>query len=139
MNMKGITPIIAIVLLLAITIAIVAFSFTYFQRIVGTGFEKSQQQIANVSFGKAVVIDTIDTTNDRVYLRNVGSESITPGTELIVYKDGEKISCDWLDTSDNPITTVDPNQAFYCNATTDISTCGKIKVTFPGGYDEMSC
>lgn len=137
--MKGITPIIAIVLLLAITISIVAFSFTYFQRITSGQFRKLENQTGSLSFGKAIAIESIDTKggNVKVYVRNVGSESIKEG-ELIVYVNGTAYDCDLFKIDNTDTESLSVNEVGYCN-TTATSCTNKVKVSSPGNYDEMEC
>lgn len=137
--MKGITPVVAIVLLLAITISIVAFTYIYFQRIVQEGIEKSSEQIENVGYGKAAVIDAIDTSggNVKVYLRLAGTSSVKED-EIIVYINGVPESCSLFDMSGNDIEELNSTVSVgYCNTTA--TSCNKVKISTPGNTDEKNC
>ncbi|MCD6435328.1 MAG: hypothetical protein J7L15_02975 [Clostridiales bacterium] len=137
--MKAITPVIAIVLLLAITISIVAFSITYFQRLTTTGFKKSTEQMENIEYGKNVVIDSISTTgNLKVYLRWVGPKSVN-ASEIALYVDGNAVECNLKDLSGNTLSELSSShQLGYCN-TTLTTTCNSVKITTPTNIDERSC
>ena len=73
-SQKGITDIIAVVLLLMITISLVGFAWIWLQRAAGSTMEatttglEAQQQTA----GKIIRIDNIDSTNGNVTVRNIG-------------------------------------------------------------------
>ena len=135
--MKGITPIIAIVLLLAITIAIVGFSFVYFQRIVGGGLQKTynqSQQFSTVGFS----IDSVSTSgNVKVFIRAIGGT--LKESELVVYVNGTvPRSCDLYDLDNKDIDSLGDGETGYCNLTD--KSCSSIKVTGPGGrVDTASC
>ncbi|KHO48104.1 MAG: hypothetical protein QT00_C0001G0116 [archaeon GW2011_AR5] len=74
--MKGITPVIAVILLLLITISMVGFSMVFFQRTAETatkaGDEQLQQQLAN--FASQPRIESV--SRNRVYVRNAGSSDL---------------------------------------------------------------
>ncbi len=74
---KGISAVIAVILLLLITIAIVGFAFTFFQRTTQTttqsGEQQLQQQISQV--GSQLSIDGVD--KNQVYIRNLGTMPLT--------------------------------------------------------------
>ena len=131
--MKGITPIIAIVLLLMITISMAGFAFIWFQRIGSTALNATQAGVTaqQQAAGKLIAIDNVDTENGKISIRNIGSYTIQ-NTELSVYKDGSAISCSWDKDS------VAPGGIITCTNTT-ISGCTTIKVTAPGNQDQVSC
>jgi len=132
-SQKGITDIIAVVLLLMITISLVGFAWIWLQRAAGSTMEatttglEAQQQTA----GKLIRIDNVDSTNGNVTVRNIGSYNISDN-ELSVYVDGVVLVCSWSPTSMAPGTTMTCNSA-------GIVGCSKIKVTAPGNTDEVSC
>ncbi|MBI5346993.1 MAG: type IV pilin N-terminal domain-containing protein [Candidatus Aenigmarchaeota archaeon] len=86
---KGITPVIAIVLLLMITIAIVGFSFTFLSGMFQTTTETTGKQIAHQlgAMSSCMQIDSIYGNN--VYIRNCGSGSLY---NFSVYVDGKNIA-----------------------------------------------
>ncbi len=136
--MKAITPVIAIVLLLAITISIVAFSITYFQRLTSSGLKKSTEQMENIEYGKNVVIDSVSTSgNLKVYLRWIGPKSVN-ASEIALYVDGNAVECNLKDLSGNTLSELSSsNQLGYCNTT--LTTCNSVKITTPTNIDERSC
>jgi flagellin-like protein len=85
---KGISPVIATILLLLITVAIVGIGFTFFSRMQQTTQEsvekETQQKTAAMSF--TFLIDSI--SQNIVYIRNTGARSIT---DLSFYADGAPV------------------------------------------------
>lgn len=127
--MKGITPVIAIILLLLITISMVGFAFVWFSRMtVGitnqTG-EQIQQQIAAAS--KKVSIDSVTTAN--IWIRNIGTATIPIG-EIGVYVNGAKVTCTWSGS-------ISPGSVSACGV--GCSAGGTVRATAPGNYDERGC
>lgn len=75
--MKGITPVIAVILLLLITISIVGIAFTFFQRTTQAATQSGEQQLEqqiNLVSGR-LVIESV--TPSAVYLRNVGARDVS--------------------------------------------------------------
>lgn len=74
---KGITPVIAVILLLLITISIVGIAFTFFQRTTEaattTGSRQIEQQVSQI--GTQFAIDGVD--KNRVYIRNIGTSPLS--------------------------------------------------------------
>ncbi len=87
--MKGITPVIAIVLLLMVTIAIVGFSFTFLSSMFAGAAETTSQQMEQQlgAMSSCMQIDSI--SFDKVYVRNCGSGSLA---DFSVYVDTENIA-----------------------------------------------
>ena len=79
---KGITPVVAIILLLIITIVIVGFSFTIFQGVVSTSGDRTENatQTAATAFSTCANIEAVDTATRRVYVRNCGSGDLNTAT-----------------------------------------------------------
>lgn len=133
--MKGITPIIAIVLLLMITISMIGFAFIWFQRITAimqnkseAGLEKERRE-ANI----LIFIDNVDPDNGKVTVRNGGGVAVDT-SEIAVYVNGTKyVSCSW-----NPSGTILPNGYATCTSNT-IKNCNTVKVTAGISYDIVNC
>ena len=79
---KGITPVVAIILLLIITIVIVGFSFTIFQSTVSSAGERTENatQTAATAFSTCAHIEAVDTATQRIYIRNCGSGDLNTAT-----------------------------------------------------------
>lgn len=73
---KGITPVIAVILLLLITISIVGIAFTFFQRTTEaattTGSRQIEQQVSQI--GTQFAIEGAD--KNQVHIRNLGTTSL---------------------------------------------------------------
>lgn len=76
---KGITPIVSIVLILLIVIILIVLAFLFFSKIFEVSSKGSQQQTEAMAkqLQAKFVIDTVDTDNDIVYLRNIGPVNVT--------------------------------------------------------------
>ena len=133
-NKKGITPIIAIVLLLMITISMVGFAWIWFQRLGASAMESVSAGMNNQtqSIGKIISIDNANGGADSVIsIRNIGTQEIK-SSEIGIYVDGNAKSCAGL-------TDILPGQVVDCTIA-GYDCAGKIvKVTAPGNYDEIMC
>lgn len=92
---KGITPVIAIILLLLITIAVVGFASGFFQTIVqtsGTQATDAAQQTGD-RLSKAVAF--VAASADTVTVKNVGTATMTAATDLTVLIAGVRNACTW--------------------------------------------
>ena len=129
--MKGITPVIAIVLLLMITITLVGFAFIWFQstfqQITATVTRQIDQQ--TTAIGKMVRIDSI--TIDSIAIRNVGSQNIA-ANEIAVFVDDEKQT--YILPNDIIVGKV---VSYTLN--TPCTSSKTVKVTSPGGSDKTTC
>ncbi len=137
--MKGITPVIAVILLLLITVAMVGFAFVFFQRIAATATNATQSQINSQinQQSKDITIDNVNPAGSNVTIRNTGTASIS-NTELNLYVNSslKTIAC-----SSN---SIPPGSSATCNdqAITGVRTCAPgtfIQVTAPGGSDAWTC
>lgn len=93
--MKGITPVIAVILLLLITIAIVGIAFTFFQRTTETTTQAGEQQLGQQisQTGISYSIENVD--KNIVYVRNRGTSNLLLSL-LSFYVDGQKIEANGL-------------------------------------------
>ncbi len=73
---KGITPVVATILLLMITISITGVSFVFLQRSVQTSAQSTEQQLSNQAgqMANAFSIEGVD--KNIVYIKNVGAKSL---------------------------------------------------------------
>jgi len=71
--MKGITPVVAIILLLLVTISIVGFAMVFFQRNIQQTSLGGEQNLQNQIASASVIFDISSTYQDKVYVRNIGS------------------------------------------------------------------
>jgi len=130
--MKGISPIIAIVLLLMITISMVAFAYIWFTRITTSALNQSQtqQEAIQKQTGKKIVIDGIN--GNSITLRNIGVYSVSK-SEISVFVNGVvtqiTYGCDILD----------PQEVETCMIATSCLPGGRVRVVSPGITDELVC
>ncbi|MBI5347248.1 MAG: hypothetical protein HZB66_01415 [Candidatus Aenigmarchaeota archaeon] len=133
--MKGITPVIAIVLLLMITIAMVGFAFVWFQGMWRTTSETTGSQITaqQEAMMKTIVIDNVACTTGKIYVRNTGSKEIA-ASEMSVYVGGTLSTCS---ITPNPLT---PGALGTCSHPTFPIVSGTaVKATSPGSVDTTTC
>lgn len=127
--MKGITPVVAIILLLLIVIAMTGFAFMWFTRMTSGVANQTEEQIQQqmTSASKKVSIDSASSMG--IWIRNIGTSSISTD-EIGVYKDGADAGCTW---SGN----IAPGQTKDCGA--NCTSGQKIRATAPGNFDERIC
>jgi len=144
-KMKGITPVIAVILLLLITIAVVGFAFVWFQRIAQTTTDITEGELDALrqQTAKRVSIDAIDVTATKVSIRNRGTVPIPIGTtsEVSVYVGGALKTCTWTGTDCTGISAkISPGAVCTCDWPDASCTAGTpVRVTAPGGFDERTC
>jgi len=135
---KGITPVIAVILLLLITIAMVGFAFIWFGRVLTISTNATQAQLESQlsAQAKKISIDNINSALNTITIRNIGSQSVA-GTELALYVNSTVASgCTW-----NP-SSLPPGTTSTCNWSTPAPPCAagtRVKVTAPGNFDEVLC
>ena len=138
--MKGITPVIAIILLLLITISITGFAFVWFSRMTSDVGEE-MGTMANetiTSVNQRVNIEAISVANSIVTVRNTGGATI-PYSRVSVYADEVPVTCDWSPPPPGT-TTIAPGSVASCDWSPAACTGGTtIKITSPGGTDKGVC
>ncbi|OYT57422.1 MAG: hypothetical protein B6U68_01840 [Candidatus Aenigmarchaeota archaeon ex4484_14] len=132
---KGITPVIAIVLLLMITIALIGFAYVWFQH-TATGLTSNigrQVNRTTTQMGESITITSCDVSNKIVYVKNIGSSSIIlSNTDL--YVEGKLIP----DSCGDGVAA--PGKTFSCDLPDDIESGDSVKIVTGGGsVDEISC
>ncbi len=85
---KGITPVVAVILLLLITISIVGFSMLFFQRTAQTAGEAGEEQLQQQLAAAAEQFYVVSTDKNKVYIRNSG---MSPLSNLNFFADGVKV------------------------------------------------
>jgi flagellin-like protein len=133
--MKGITPVIAVILLLLITIAMVGFAFVWFSRVGSVAMNATETQLRSQldQGAKRVSIDNINVASGAVAVRNIGSASIPVG-EISVYRAAvAQAACGWSGS-------IAPGATATCSTTGGACTSGTIiRITAPGNFDEVAC
>lgn len=85
---KGITPVIAVILLLLVTISITGFAFMFFGRTAETagGQVETELEKQTSAIGENFVVESVDSS--KVYIRNLGTQELN---NLNFYVNGVKI------------------------------------------------
>lgn len=132
--MKGITPVVAVILLLLVTIAVVGFAFGFFQRIfglAGTGVENQTSAIIQRA-AQTVGIDNVNAT--AVVVRNAGTADINANAEVTVFLGAAKATCGWSAAA------ITPGGTATCHWSPAACAPGTtVKVVAPGNEATRAC
>ncbi|MBI2578391.1 MAG: hypothetical protein HYW26_01640 [Candidatus Aenigmarchaeota archaeon] len=133
MRQKGITPVIAIILLLLITISMVGFAFVWFTRVSQISSERTESQLTEQLTQQEKKIRIDNAKSNTVTLRNIGTKDVA-SSELGFFVDDAQASL----TSGCATLTV--GEVETCTISVScVAGTGKIKVTAPGNQDVVIC
>lgn len=133
-QMKGITPVIAIILLLLITISMVGFAFVWFQRVAQTATGASDTQLQSQLNQAAQTARIESASGATVAMRNTGSQSI-PVSSVAVFVNGTATT-----SGSCPSVAAAPGAVFSCTSTAAVcSGTSTVKISAPGNSDQISC
>ncbi|MCD6367695.1 MAG: hypothetical protein J7L45_01275 [Candidatus Aenigmarchaeota archaeon] len=131
---KGITPVIAMILLILIVVALggvfAAWTMRTFKSVQGSGEEQIEQISGQLQ--KSVVIDNVNCEKNLIYIKNTGSVNVTK-SELGVY-----INDTLLSSFDATPEEVAPNQIMTINTTPTNLTGGTIKISLGAGIQDST-
>lgn len=130
--MKGITPVIATILLVLIVVALGGVFAAWTSRVASTTTEAGTQQVETVTgqLQKSIAIDSVDCANGHIYVRNTGSVQIAQ-TEIGVYDDGAMVTINSCTTCPIAVNTIaDLNVG---------ALSGAVKVVVGGNSATYSC
>ncbi len=143
--MKGITPVIAIILLLLITISMAGFAFVFLQRSLEettSGVESDLETQMNRQRQK-FSIDNIDPISGGqgeavIYIRHIGSV-VADTSVLTVYVNNTPVTCEW-GAGGAQAGSWAPGVVKSCNTTTiGCSGDSEIQISGPGNKDSRDC
>ncbi len=133
---KGITPVIAIILLLLITISMVGFAYVWFNRVLTSTTEKTSKQLDNQLDQQAKTIRIDNIGNQTINIRNTGSVTVL-ATDLSIYEGTNLLSVCVPDSDSimpGAVLTETCNGKAFCDNPKPL-----IKVSAPGNQDVGSC
>ena len=134
--MKGITPVVAIILLLMITISMVGFAFIWFSRMFESvsGGVENQTLTELETMRKKIDIENVDTSGSPnvVTIRNIGSANI-PSNQLSFYIDNVFATCTFA------ATTIAVGTVEVCDLSAACGAGAKLKVSAPGNTAIYTC
>jgi flagellin-like protein len=138
--MKGITPVIAVILLLLITVSMAGFAFVFLQRSLESATEATGEGIQQelLRQGQKVVIVTGAGTS--VTLRASGTQAIPVGSVALLVNNTATTSgnCPAVQQAAGSIFSCTSTVA-VCNGNADPTTRSDLVVNAPGGTDATSC
>ncbi len=138
---KGVSTIIATILLLLVVIAIVGYSFGFFQSFFGQATSTGTEQLESVqgTLQQAAGIETA--TSNGFVIRNTGTASLTL-SQLGVFVNNAPVSCSLWSTPTNNTTITNVTSRGFANCTFVGATCtsgATLRVTTPGLSDTFTC
>lgn len=141
--MKGITPVIAIILLLLITISMVGFAFVWFSRVTSQAGQQIENQTLQ-QIGAAAQKISIDGFNPGpstiVYLKNTGSATVQLASISVYVASTIRTCTTFTSPSGAPITSLAPGAVGTCTFSGAACSAGQtIRVSAPGGEDIVTC
>ncbi len=144
--MKGITPVIAIILLLLITVAMVGFALVWFQRFVSATGSQTEQNLQTQLDQQSKVISVVNIDNSGVTsiisIKNIGTRTISL-TELAMFVDSVRVGIDetagCADGGGTPVTTIATGSTIDCTLDSFCDAGSRLKITAPGNFDETIC
>src|SRR3989338_1892128 len=136
--MKGITPVIAVILLLLITVSLVGFASAWFLRIGTTSAGAIENKTQKLLAAKSIMLENAKGNaiagTTLVDLRNIGGNVILD-TEIKFYVNDLRMqaTCPF---------TINPNVVVTCTLNPPTGFCppgGKLRATVLGGEDFIKC
>ena len=130
--MKGISAVIATILLLLITISIIGFAFVFFGRVTTTTTQSVENQTNQqlIQFSKQINVDNFNLTS--VTIRATGTGTIG-SSELQIYVDGSPRTCS------PALTSITPGTVQTCNFSPGCSSGSKLRVVSPANSIDINC
>ena len=134
---KGITPVIAMILLILIVVALGGVFATWSMTSVEDLQNSTAGHISEMSsrLRRSIAIDNVDPASDEIYIRNVGTETIALASlaQIGAYSDNEWCSPTWAHINATA-TEFAPNDMAF--ATCGVATTGnEVRVTIGSGDD----
>ena len=139
MNKKGLTDIIAIVLLLMITISMVGFAWMWLQRVSTNSLQSSSNQMDALSNKTSQILkveNVVKLAAGNVTVRSIGTATVL-NTSIGVYVDGVAVTCTWR--ANQLVAGAVPVGGIANCDNVNTATCNSVKVTAPGGEDIYDC
>ncbi len=145
-SMKGITPVIAIILLLLITVAMVGFALVWFQRFVTATGSQTEQNLQTQLDQQSKLISIVNINNGGpasiVSVKNIGTRTISL-TELAMFIDSARVDIDsttgCTDAGGTPLTVIATGTTIDCTLDNLCDAGSRLKITAPGNFDETIC
>ena len=145
MYAKGITAVIAIILLLLVTISLVGMVYTFFisqTDMLTSGLKEDTQNTLDQLNTKVriVVVQQDGISPVKIYMRNTGTRTISDLSMIVIFIDGKLEMGDWKNTDDSAAADMAPGETIYFlpqDAT--IISCSSVKIDTPGQGTSASC
>lgn len=138
--MKGISAVIATILLLLIVIAIVGFAFGFFQRLFTTTSSTAEQQTNALTQQAQQVLRIDNAAGSTLVLRAIGSADV-PTASVTYYVNGQLDSCTFAPPIGGGSGTglIPAGTVQTCTLTTACTTGQPVRVTAPGSDNTFNC
>ncbi len=128
-KMKGVTPVIAVILLLLITIAMAGFAFIFFTRIMGAATNATEAELANTLLRqhKKIAIDNIDNQRSNISIKSIDTAIINV-VELNFYINNTNYKSEFFCYE----LSIEPGETITCSFSTDTNSCTSSNPLFVG-------
>jgi flagellin-like protein len=135
--MKGITPVVAVILLLLITISMVGFAFVWFSKVSEIATTQTEAELQNqlIVQSQKIKIESISLTRDQITIRNTGSQPIALADKISIFVQGAIAPCAvWSPPGD-----LSAGETSSCTSGFSCATGDTVKVSAPGNSDAIKC
>jgi flagellin-like protein len=133
-DLKGITPVIAIILLLLITISMVGFAFVWFQRVQSSMTNATETELQSQLSRQSQKIAIDNAAGTTLVMRNIGTSAV-PVTSITAYVNNAVVTLSGAACTGN----IAPGATVTCTISSACNAGASIKVTSPGGQDIDVC
>lgn len=128
--LKGIGPLVAIILLLLVTTTLVAFAFVFFSRTAQTSAQESERRVESLTQG-AVLFSIESVKGTSVYIRNRGNRPINSTS---CYVEDTRVDCVSETIQPNAVGTVVLNSSQMAG----LPSSGRLRVVIGGSSDAIA-
>ena len=137
---KGITPVIAMILLILIVVALGGVFAAWTTKTFTLIGNKTEEHVIETveRFQRSIKIDNVDCNNGVVYIRNIGTAPLNTD-QIALYVGGSYVSGSWnILPAGTGGTTIPPNGLAKKSATGSIASGTEVKITVGSGEDMES-
>src|SRR3989344_4451536 len=134
--MKGITHVIAVILLLLITVSMAGFAFIFLQRSLESATTATGEGIQQQLVSQQQKVAIVTATGTTVTLRSTGTQALTAGSLALLVNGTVTTSgnCPSVQQAAGSIFSCTSTVA-VCNGNADATTKSDVAVNAPGGTD----
>lgn len=137
---KGVTPVVAVIMLLLIVISLVGGIFVWMRGTMGKLTEKGTEEVTSQlkKSDQTIAIQSVDKPNNNIYVKHTGDEYAISTDELDVYQNEVYTSPTWQESDcSTGLTELSPDQV-ACVSFASLATDDTIRIVAPGNSDSAT-